>query len=150
MSENGPSNNRPSKALDSDEKLKNVEGSTQRPTAKPVMDKGGTPKKIQVKHEVQLDNGSDKKGVSCGSFAHVFDCISKWWKKEDSGTMAQENCFDEKEKELPSKSRSLISGLFWRVSDTGEENVQGASEPNMAKSKGRECDLVLLSLSGWI
>ena len=149
MNENGPSNKCPLKATNSDEKLKKAEESTQRLTARPVVDKKATPSKIQVKHEAQLDNEIDKEGVSYGSFA--FEYISKWWKKKESGTTAQGNCLDKKEKKLPSKSRSLLPGLFWRGSDTSEENVRGASGPDMAKPKGTKChQLVLLSLSVWI
>ena len=45
MSENGSSNKCPLKATNSDEKLKKAEESTQRPTARPVVDKKGTPSK---------------------------------------------------------------------------------------------------------
>ena len=149
MSENGPSDKYPVKTTNSDEKLKKAEESTHSPTARPVVVKKATPSK----HEAQLDNENVKEGVSYGSFAHAFDCISKWWKKKDSGTMAMEqgNGLEEKEKEFPSKSRSLFQGLFWRGSDTSEANVHGASRPDMARPKGTKChQLVLLSLSIWI
>ena len=144
MSKNGPSNKCPLKVTNSDEKLKKAEESTQRPIAWPV-NKKGTPSK----HEAQLDNENDKEGVTYGSSAHTFDYISKWWKKKDSGTMAmeQDKCLDETEKELPSKSRSLFPGLFWRGSDTSEANVHGASGPNVTKPKGTKCHFVLLPLS---
>ena len=147
ISENGPSNKCPLKATNSDEKLKKAGESTQRPTARPVVDKKGTPSK----HEAQLHNENEKEGVTYGSSAHTFDCISKWWKKRDSGTMvmAQDKCLDEKEKELPSKSRSLFQGLFWRGSDTSEANVHSASGPHMTKPKGTKCHFVLLPLSVW-
>ena len=48
MSENGPSNKCPLKATNSDEKLKKAEESTQRPTARPVTDKKGTPSKHEA------------------------------------------------------------------------------------------------------
>ena len=145
MSENGPSSKCPLKETNSDEKLKKAEESTQRPTTTPVVDKTGTPSK----HEAQLDNENDKEGVTYGSFSHAFDCISNWWKRKDSGpmAMAQGNCLDEKEKELPSKSRSLFPGLFWPGRDTSEANVLGASGPHMAKPKGTKCHFVLLPLS---
>lgn len=147
MSENGPSNKCPLKATNSDETLKKAEESTQRPTTRPVVDKKGTPRK----HEAQLDNENGKEGVSCGSFAHTFDCISRWWRKKDSGPIARalDNCLDEKEEELPSKSRRLFQGLFWRGSDTSEANVHGASGPHMTKPKGTKCHFVLLPLSVW-
>ena len=140
MSENGPSNKCPLTAMNSDETLKIAEESTQRPTTRPLVDKKGTP----IKHEAQLDNENDKEGVTYGSFARTFDCISKWWKEKDSGTMAmeQDKCLDKKEKELPSKSRSLFQELFWRGSDTSEANVHGASGPHMTKPKGTKCHLV--------
>ena len=145
ISENGPSNKCPLKATNSDEKLKKSEESTQRPTARPVVDKKGTPSK----HEAQLENENEKEGVTYGCSAYTFDCISKWWKKKDSGTMAmeQDKCLDEKEKELPSKSRSLFQGLFWRGSENSEANVHSASGPHMTKPKGTKCHFVLLSLS---
>ena len=147
MSENGPSNKCPLKATNSDETLKKAEESTQRPTTRPVVDKKGTPRKC----EAQLDNDNGKEGVSCGSFAHTFDCISRWWRKKDSGPIAraQDNCLDEKEEELPSKSRSLFQGLFWQGSDTSEANVHGASGPHMTKPKGTKCHFVLLPLFVW-
>ena len=147
ISENGPSNKCPLKATNSDETLKKAEESTQRPTTRPVVDKKGTPRK----HEAQLDNENGKEGVSCGSFSHAFDCISRWWRKKDSGPIAraQDNCLDEKEEELPSKSRSLFQGLFWRGSDTSEANVHGASGPHMTKPKGTKCHFVLLPLFVW-
>lgn len=144
MSENGPSDKYPVKTTNSDEKLKKAEESTHTPPARPVVDKKGAPSK----HEAQLDHENDKEGVSYGSFAHAFDCLSKWWKKKDSGTTAQGNCLDEKEKGLPSKYRSLFQGLFWRGSDTIEANAHGASGPHMAKPKGT-CHFVLLPLSIW-
>ena len=149
VSENGPSNNRPPKLPGSDEKFKKVKESTQRPTARPVVDKEGTPSIMQVKREPQLDKENDKEGVSFGRLARAFDCISKWWKKEDNRTIAQDDCSDKKEKELPSKSGSLFQGLFWGDSETSEANVHGASEPHMTKPKGTcaKCHLVLLSLS---
>ena len=145
MSENGLSNKCPLKATNSDEKLKKAEESAQRLTTRTVVDKKGTPRK----REAQLDNENDKEGVSCGSFADTFDCISKWWEKKGSGTMEmeQDKCLDEKEKELPSKSRRLFQGLFWRGSDTSEANVHGASGPHMTKPEGTKCHFVLLSLS---
>ena len=147
MSENGPSNKCPLKATNSDEKLKKAKESTQRLTTRTVVDKKGTPSK----HEAQLDNENDKEGVTCGSFSHAFDCISRWWRKKDSGPIAraQDNCLDEKEEELPSKSRSLFQGLFWRGSDTSEANVHGASGPHMTKPKGTKCHFVLLPLFVW-
>ena len=149
MSENGPSNNRPSKVPGSDEKFKKVKESTQKPTGRPVVDKEGTPSIMQVTHKPQLHKENDKEDVSFGRLAHAFDYISKWWKKEDNRTIAQDDCSDKKEKELPSKSGSLFQGLFWRGSGTSEANVHGASEPHMTKPKGTcaKCHLVLLSLS---
>ena len=147
MSENGPSNKCPLKATNSDEMLKKAEESTQRPTTRPVVDKKGTPSK----HEAQLDNENDKEGVSYGSFAHTFDCISKWWKKKGSGTIAmlQDHPFDETKTVLLTKSRYFFPGLFWQGSDTSEANVHGASGPHMASPKGTKCHFVLLSLSIW-
>ena len=63
--------------------------------------------------------------------------------------MEQDKCLDEKEKELPSKSRSLFQGLFWRGSDTSEANVHGASGPHMTKPEGTKCHFVLLPLFVW-
>ena len=48
MNENGPSNKCPLKAMNSDEKLKKAEESTQRPTTRPVEDKKGTPSKHEA------------------------------------------------------------------------------------------------------
>ena len=147
MSENGASNKCPLKAINSDEKLKKAEESTQRPIARLVVDKKGTPSK----HEAQLDNENDKEGVSYGGFARSLDYMMRWCKKKDSGPMAtsQDNCLDEKEKEFPSKYRSLFQGLFWRSSDTSEANVHGASGPHMATPKGTKCHFFLLPLSVW-
>ena len=143
VSENGPSNNRPPKVPGIYEKFKKVKESTQRPTARPVVDKEGRPSIMQVKHEPKPHK------VYFGRLALAIKYISKWWKKEDNRTIAQDDCWDKKEKELPSKSGSLFQGLFWRGSDTSEANVHGASEPHMTKPKGTcaKCHLVLLSLS---